>query len=261
MDARLLVTHPAEKGAREAARALHIPVANVLRHFEAGVFTLEAAIAAPARAAKAPAWKQLRTMPLVLIAPSAAYRRLSARLDPNHPVIGITPPSLEHLPAPHTIEHVAAESVRMLRRYRPHGPYALAGWRAEALVALEMARLLEEEGEKVAFVAMLDAADLLRPPAGPIQRVLFSLRRPKFTATCEFMAAALRQYSPRPWYGKVIHISPSHITDIEWIHVAPQGLTSYSAPSEMLAEPNVEAVAQILAAELSQAPTESASHS
>jgi hypothetical protein len=183
-----------------------------------------------------------------------AYRRLSARLDPNHPVIGITPPSLELLPPPRTIEHIAAESVRTLRRCRPHGPYALAGWRAEALVALEMARLLDEEGDKVAFVAMLDASEFFRPPAGRILRAFSSafsnLIRRKSAPGCQYMSEALRQYRPRPWYGKMIHISPgdsdpnNRAAWFEWDHVAPQGLISYEAPAEM------QAVAQILDDEL-----------
>jgi len=255
--------HPA----RVAAHSLGIPIANVLRHFEAGIFTLEADIA-PMWTAEPPplAWKNHpRGMPVVLITPGPVYRRLANRLDAVHPVVGITPPSLEHLPLPHTIEHIAVECVRILRRYRPQGPYALAGWRIDALVALEMARLLEEAGEKIAFVAMLDASALFCSPAalglGAIRRVLFAamtrLRRPP---TWDFMAEALRQYRPQPWFGKILHLRPSGQSDsknqsgtsLEWRHIAPHGFTSYDAPAEMLAEPNVQCVATILAAELQQ---------
>src|SRR5580704_12604970 len=41
-DPELLLLHSGAHPAREAARSLGIPVANVLRHFEAGIFTLEA---------------------------------------------------------------------------------------------------------------------------------------------------------------------------------------------------------------------------
>jgi hypothetical protein len=201
-----------------------------------------------------------------LIAPGLAFQRLASRLDQHNPVIGITPPSLEHLPPPHTIEHVAAECVRMLRRYRPHGPYALAGWRAEGLVALEMARLLDEEGENVAFVALLDATDLFYPPLPSLtirmRRVFNSalgLFRRKQTPRCEFMAEALREYRPHPWYGKILHIRPGSESRppendpwFEWCHIAPHGLSSYEAPNDLLAEPNIRTVAEILASELGQ---------
>jgi hypothetical protein len=148
----------------------------------------------------------------------------------------------------------------MLRRYRPEGPYALAGWRAEGLVALEMARLLEEDGDKVVFVAMLDAAELFFPPMGCIRRAVSGalrfLRR-KYAPPCEFMAQALRQYRPRPWFGKIICIRPSEPSHsfardpwFQWKHIAPHGIASYEAPGEMFAEPNVHTVAEILAAEL-----------
>jgi hypothetical protein len=263
---RLLLLHPGEHFARAIAFRLGISVANVLRHFEAGIFTLEAAACEvpPLRTA---AWKT-RGTPLVLIVPGLAYRRLANRLDAGNPVIGITPPSLELLPLPHTIEHVAAECVRMLRRYRAHGPYALAGWRTESLVALEMARLLEEEGEKVAFVALLDASSLFQSPTGRIRRALVSLKellRNEPKPSCEFMAEALRQYRPQPWYGKILHIRPypepaERHARFEWRDIAPHGLAEFQAPAEMLAEPNVQIVAEILASQLDQAPKESAPH-
>jgi uncharacterized protein YkuJ len=271
--------HPGEHPAREVACALGIPVANVLRHFEAGVFTLEAASTLPRSETSppTPSWKRLsdpkctRNLPLVLIAPSFAYRRLANRLDADHPVIGITPPGLEHLPPPHTFQHIAAECVRMLRRYRPQGPYALAGWRAEGLVALEMARLLEKEGEQVAFVAFLDASHLFVPQAVPalrshivfimnrIRRIFADFWRGQRTPSCEFLEEALRRYQPHPWYGKILHIRSSGASTsfhrdpwFDWRQIAPQGLASYQAQGEILAEQNLETVAQILATELGQ---------
>jgi len=280
-DAKLLLMHPEEHPAREAACALGIPVANVLRHFEAGVFTLEAASTLPRSGGEtptpAPSWKRFsdpncaRNVPLVLIAPGFAYRRLAIRLDADHPVIGITPPGLDYLPPPHTFQHIAAECVRMLRRYRPHGPYALAGWRAEGLVALEMARLLEEEGEQVAFVAFLDASHLFLPQAVPaltshvvfivnrIRRMFAGFRRSQHAPSCEFLDEALRRYHPHPWYGKILHIRSSGASTsfhrdpwFDWRQIAPQGIASYQAQGEILAEQNLQTVAQILASELGQ---------
>ncbi|HEV1286081.1 MAG TPA: thioesterase domain-containing protein [Bryobacteraceae bacterium] len=262
---RLLLLHPGEHCARAVAFRLGIAVANVLRHFEAGVFTLESAGEVPPLQAST---SRSRGTPLVLIAPGLAYRRLANRLEASNPVIGITPPSLELLLLPHTIEHVAAECVRMLRRYRAHGPYALAGWRTEGLVALEMARLLEEEGDKVVFVALLDASALFQSPRGRIRRAFVSLKgllRNEPKPSCEFMAEALRQYRPQPWYGKILHIRPYRETSerlarFEWRDIAPHGLAEFKAPAEMLVEPNVHIVAEILASQLDQTPKESAPH-
>jgi hypothetical protein len=265
---KLLLAHPGKHPLREVALILGIPVVNVLRHFEAGVFTLEAAAPLP-RAGEVspplfPGWKN-PGVPLVLIVPDCAYGHLAKRLDARNPVVGITPPSLELMPLPHTIEHIAAECVRILRRYRPHGPYALAGWRVESLVALEMARLLEEEGEKVLFVALLDAGSLFQPPLGRIGRALCSLKeflRNEPKPFYEFMDQALRQYRPAPWYGKILHIRPRgepalRHARFQWRDVAPHGVDCFDAPGEMLAEPNVQTVARILASQFDQTPKES----
>lgn len=244
-DARLLLLHSGAHPAREAARSLGIPIANVLRHFEAGIFTLEPE-SAPPFTPEPPQWKNpARSVPLVLIASGSAYRCLAKRLDATHPVIGITPPSLEDLPPPRTIEHIAAECVRMLRRNRPPGPCALVGWRTGALIALEMARLLEEEGKKVVFVAMLDTSTLLVDPG------IFSSLSRRLAPSRDSMVEAIRQYRPRPWLGKILHVRPTGQSDrIAWRRVAPQGVLSFEAPLEMLTEPDVQVVAKILAAEL-----------
>jgi hypothetical protein len=266
---KLLVSHPGEHPLRQVASILGIAVVNVLRHFESGVFTLEAAVSLP-RAGEVPPpqrphWKS-PGVPLVLIAPGSAYCQLAKRLDARNPVIGITPPSLELMTLPHTIQHIAAECVRMLRRYRRHGPYALAGWRAESLVALEMARLLEEEGEKVVFVALLDASSLFQQPVSRIRRALSAFKgilRNEPKPVCEFMEQALRQYRPLPWYGKILHIRPrgepsQRQASFEWRDIAPHGLKCFDAPGEMLAEPNVQTVARILASQFDPTPKESA---
>jgi hypothetical protein len=241
IDPKLLLIHPGDRAARDAALDLGIPIANVLRHFEAGIFTVEPALnPPPIIEAPQPAWK-VEGVPMVLIAPGLSYLRLANRLDPTNPVIGITAPSLEHLPLPHTIEHIAAECVRMLRRYRARGPYALAGWQAQALVALEMARLLEEEGDKVVFVAMLEASQLL----GTRRAFL----RKKYKPACAFMEQALRVYRPRPWYGKILHIrsdAPASDPWFRWKHIAPHGF------AEKRAEADGQSIVEILAAELAR---------
>ncbi|WP_420127230.1 amino acid adenylation domain-containing protein [Longimicrobium sp.] len=54
------------------------------------------------------------------------------------------------------MERFAAEYVEAIRSIQPNGPYYLCGWSFGAYVVFEMARLLEREGEWVAFVGLLD---------------------------------------------------------------------------------------------------------
>ncbi|MFI0479566.1 AMP-binding protein, partial [Actinomadura sp. 9N215] len=66
-----------------------------------------------------------------------------------------------------TVEEIAAHYVARIRRAVPRGPYRLAGWSFGGNVAFEMARLLEDDGEQVAFLGLVDArvfgADELDP--------------------------------------------------------------------------------------------------
>jgi hypothetical protein len=109
------------------------------------------------------------------------------------------------------------------------------------------------------FVAMLDASALFHPRSSSrfsaLCRALFGKReQPR-----DLMAKALSQYRPAPWYGKILHMRPklpsgSSGARFEWSQIAPHGFATYDLPAEMLAEPNVQRVATILAAELVQAP-------
>jgi thioesterase domain-containing protein len=59
--------------------------------------------------------------------------------------------------ADETVEAMAAAYLEEMRRVQPAGPYRLGGWSLGGVVAFEMARRLEEQGEAVALLAVLDA--------------------------------------------------------------------------------------------------------
>ena len=59
--------------------------------------------------------------------------------------------------APHrSVEEMASENIRWMRRHQPVGPYLLAGYSAGAFVAFEMARQLEAAGVAVEELVVLD---------------------------------------------------------------------------------------------------------
>lgn len=89
------------------------------------------------------------------------YRGLALRLDPERPVYGVEPLRTANGSFAHTrIDEMAANYVERIRSVQPHGPYLLAGLCAGGVIAFEMARRLEEDGEPVAFVGIIDAADV-----------------------------------------------------------------------------------------------------
>jgi amino acid adenylation domain-containing protein len=88
------------------------------------------------------------------------YRNLGLRLDPRHAVFGLNPHALAGIPMAHTrIRDMAAYHIGKIRSVQPHGPYLLGGMCAGGVIAFEMALQLEAQGESVALVALLDAAD------------------------------------------------------------------------------------------------------
>ncbi|MFE0106754.1 amino acid adenylation domain-containing protein [Streptomyces sp. NPDC059009] len=58
---------------------------------------------------------------------------------------------------PDTAEEMADDYIEQLRTVQPHGPYHLLGWSFGGLVAHLMATRLQEAGEEVALLALLDA--------------------------------------------------------------------------------------------------------
>ena len=92
------------------------------------------------------------------------YRNLAMRLKAEHAVYGLQPCSRPGLSMAHSrIAEMAAYHVGKIRSVQPHGPYLLGGMCAGGVIAFEMARQLQDHGEKVAMVALLDAADVEAP--------------------------------------------------------------------------------------------------
>ncbi|HKX26740.1 MAG TPA: alpha/beta fold hydrolase, partial [Blastocatellia bacterium] len=89
---------------------------------------------------------------------SWCYARLMPYLGADYPIYGLQARHLgepEYLPR--SVEEIAADYVDHLRRVQPRGPYHLIGWSFGGLVAQAMAGLLQQQGDEVALLALLDA--------------------------------------------------------------------------------------------------------
>ncbi|WP_372504850.1 amino acid adenylation domain-containing protein [Streptomyces telluris] len=100
--------------------------------------------------------------PLFALPPAAGlgwcYASLLPGLGPDQPLHalqarGLTPGE----PLPATLEEMAADHAERVRAIRPQGPYRLLGWSAGGVLAHAVAVRLQEAGEKVELLAMLDA--------------------------------------------------------------------------------------------------------
>ena len=81
---------------------------------------------------------------------------LATHLGKQQPVYALPTPGLDGTPTPPTVSALAAHHLEVLRRQQPHGPYQLAGHSSGGRVAFEMAWQLEQQGETVALLAILD---------------------------------------------------------------------------------------------------------
>ncbi|MFF3831826.1 amino acid adenylation domain-containing protein [Streptomyces sp. NPDC002458] len=90
-----------------------------------------------------------------------SYGGLLPHLDDDQPVYGLQTPNLDGTaPFPDSIEEMAAVYVAELRSVQPHGPYHLLGWSFGGNVVQEVAVQLQEAGERVALLTVLDAFPL-----------------------------------------------------------------------------------------------------
>ncbi|MFF3822826.1 amino acid adenylation domain-containing protein [Streptomyces griseus] len=90
-----------------------------------------------------------------------AYAGLLPHLENDRPLYGLQTPNLDGTrPFPDSIEAMAAVYVAELRAVQPHGPYHLFGWSFGGNVVQEVAVQLQEAGEEVALLTILDAFPL-----------------------------------------------------------------------------------------------------
>lgn len=79
-----------------------------------------------------------------------------------------------------TWDEMVRAYVEAIRTCRPHGPYALAGYSYGAPVAFEIAKMLQADGEQVAFVGSIDGTPYIGDPAGKLDFVSSTVRHAFF---------------------------------------------------------------------------------
>ena len=87
-----------------------------------------------------------------------AFTKLGRQLPADQPFYGIQAVGLEDDQKPHeTIEAMAAHYLREIKTVQPEGPYLLGGHCAGGWIAFEMAKQLEQAGEAVDALVLVDS--------------------------------------------------------------------------------------------------------
>lgn len=106
-------------------------------------------------------------------------RHLAKHLDPDQPFYGIQHRGVDGNLAVHeTVEEMAAECIRDVRDIQASGPYMIGGFSGGGLVAFEMAKQLDADGEQVSLLALFDAPSPTRRYRNKRERM--ALHRLKF---------------------------------------------------------------------------------
>ena len=101
-------------------------------------------------------------LPLFCVHPAGGlswcYAGLMTALGPDYPIYGLQARGIsEREQLPKTLTEMAADYIDQLRTIQPEGPYHLLGWSLGGNVVHAMATQLQNEGEDVRLVAILDA--------------------------------------------------------------------------------------------------------
>src|SRR5262249_39142292 len=112
-------------------------------------------------------------------------------------VIGIRARGAVRGEKPHTsIEAMAADYLKEIKKRQPDGPYYLCGYSSGGLAAFEIARRLSESGNEIGLVGLFDTR--MSPVRWPLRTWLsISARR------MALIAAAVRASSIRTWPAKL----------------------------------------------------------
>ncbi|MCP5051583.1 MAG: hypothetical protein GY940_30725, partial [bacterium] len=84
--------------------------------------------------------------------------RFCDSLRPRFHYWGIRAPGPGHPNAPGCIiEELASGYIEKIKHLQPHGPYFIAGWSLGGTIAFEMALQLEQAGETLSFLGLIDS--------------------------------------------------------------------------------------------------------
>lgn len=125
------------------------------------------------------------------------YRGLSDELGPDQPLYGLQPVGLDGTTDPlNSVPEMAAAYIKELKAVQPKGPYRLIGFCFGGTVCLEMAAQLEEQGDEVDLIGIIDGGLPIEEARydSAIERVRYMVRSRGIAGTA---AAAWRRASWR----------------------------------------------------------------
>jgi amino acid adenylation domain-containing protein len=109
-----------------------------------------------------------------------SFAHLARHLEPDQPFYVLQPQGMDgDHPAHESIEEMATHYIAEMRQVQPSGPYRIGGLCAGSWVAFEMACQLQEAGEEVAALVVVDSEppNIDPPRLNPVTHAVNRLRR------------------------------------------------------------------------------------
>ncbi len=101
------------------------------------------------------------------------FRDIARSMQPARPVYGLQAAGVDGITSVHgSIEEMAVAYLAEIRAIAPMGPYLISGYSGGGIVAFEIARRLEESGERVGLLAFIDTFH----PQMPVARISMGSR-------------------------------------------------------------------------------------
>ncbi len=108
------------------------------------------------------------------------YAHLASIIGGTHPVYGLESLGLTNPDQAHTtVEQMATAYIAKMRKVQPHGPYYISGWCYGGMVGVEMSIQLQDAGEQVGSLILIETPTLESCGSGinaKLQRILALLK-------------------------------------------------------------------------------------
>ncbi|HJU81942.1 MAG TPA: thioesterase domain-containing protein [Acidimicrobiia bacterium] len=145
-------------------------------------------------------------------------RDLAPHLDPDRGIYGIQPFGQNgELPPLRPVEEMAALYLDEVQALQPSGPYYLGGSCFGGLVAREMGRILEERGEEVALLLLIDPPTNL-PKESALLRPLLKIGRSLAFRIRKRLSRRTRRQNPGHVRGRLEEIGEERFKHYQRIH-------------------------------------------
>jgi thioesterase domain-containing protein/acyl carrier protein len=139
-------------------------------------------------------------------------------LGADRPCYGLQPLGLNGEEAPYTrAEDMAAHFIREMQGIQPQGPYLLTGTCFGGMVAVEMARQLQAQGQRVAFLALFDTPFPNPTLWSKIRWHLLSLGKLEPSEMTNYILERVKRRAAKVvgrFYIKRKQVMPAHVRDL-----------------------------------------------